>query len=188
MRYLLFLSALLCFTRMEAQNESSLSLHYHAFNIFHSGLELGYDAPLLKLESINKKEQKRWYQLYLGPSLGVYNFRGNHTGITLGSDLGLKTIGHNGFEVEIFGGAHYLRTINANQTFELNNNGDFEEVKAAGQHYYQWRLGIGFGKNFLPKGHPFSVNVKVGASQTPPQPSPSITPNIWVGTNYYFNQ
>lgn len=183
-----FLLALFYLASMEAQNTSSLSLHYHAFNLFHTGVEVGYDTPLLKLESINKKENKRWYQLYLGPSLGIYNFRGNNTGITLGSDLGLKTIGHKGFEVEVFGGIHYLRAINANPTFELGNSGNFEPVKNAGHHYHQWRVGIGIGKNFLSKGHPFGVNVKIGASQIPPQPSPSISPNIWIGANYYFNQ
>jgi len=181
-----FLFALLYFTKVEGQNQASFSVHYHAYNFFHTGLELGYENQLLKLESTNKKDNKRWYQLYYGPSLGVYNFRGNHTGITLGTDLGLKTIGHKGFEMEVFGGMHYVRAINANETFELGSGGNFDKVNGAGNNYSQWRAGIGFGKNFLPQGKPFSINVKLGVSVTS-FPSPPYTPNIWVGANYYFN-
>lgn len=187
--FLYFVNTPLCISQEELKdiNQASFSVHYHAFNLLHAGTELGYDTPLLKIESTNKKEKKRWYQLYCGPSLGIYNFRGNHTGITLGSDLGFKTSGQKGFEMEVFGGLHYVRAINAHETFELGSNGNFEKVDAAGNNYIQWRAGLGFGKNFLAQGKLFSINVKLGVSQTS-FPSPPLTPNIWIGYHYFFKK
>lgn len=176
----------LCFTKIEGQNQASLRLHYFAYNYFHPGLEIGYELPIIAIQKTTKKDRQRWHQVYLAPNLGVYYHKRNHTGILLGSDLGLKTIGSSGFEMQIFGGAHYLRTQLANKTFEQQTNGSFEQIKGAGNNHFQWRAGLGFGKNFLPKQEkPLSINLKLGIAQQHFPGSP-VVPNIWLGINYYL--
>ena len=184
-KIILILFALGCYLYLEAQNTPSISLHYHAYTFLHTGFEIGYENKLLGWEHTNKKDKQHWYQIYYGPSFGIYNYRGNHTGITLGSDLGLKTIGAKDFEFELFAGGHYLRAKNANTTFEQQSDGSFETVKGAGNNYFQWRAGLGIGKNFLPQGKPYSINLKLGVSQ-PEFPANLIIANIWIGGNYFF--
>ncbi|MFK8038918.1 MAG: hypothetical protein AB8B74_11545 [Crocinitomicaceae bacterium] len=180
--------SLIILRQVNAQNQPSISLHYHAFNLFHSGLEIGYEGALLKREKTSKKERTRFSQIYCGPSIGIYHFRGNYTGITMGIDIGAKLIIFNSLELEIFGGTHYLRAQNTSKTYKQTNNGGFEKISGAGNNYLQWRAGIRFGKNFLSNGKPISINLKLGASQLPDLPSPTITPNIWIGLNYYFKK
>lgn len=168
-----------------AQNQASVSLNYHGYNLLHNGLEVAYAAPLLSWQKTNKKDRMRWYQIYYSPGIGAYSYRGNHLGLTVGTDAGGKITWDKGFEFEVFGGLHYLRTWNANPTYEQDGAQNFSRVRGAGNNYRQWRAGIGFGKNFLPKGLPFSVNVKLGVSQAN-FPSPPLTPNVWIGVHYFF--
>ncbi len=170
---------------LPAQNEPSIRLQYQGYNLFHAGLEVGYESSLLHWYTSTKKEKQRWYQVYYAPNLGVYNFKGNHVGFTLGTDLGAKMTFNKGFELELFGGAHFVRAQNAQTTFTQNTEGGFSEVNGAGNNYFQWRAGLGFGKNFLPQGKPFSVHMKLGITKTS-FPSPPITPNVWIGVNYFF--
>lgn len=188
MKRLLTISIILwSYLGVMGQDQAAFTVHYNAYNLFHPGIEIGYQLPLFSKTVINKKENKRWYQVDLHPNMATYYHWNNHTGLLLGSDLQLKTISNGGFEFQVFGGGHYLRTILGNPTFKQVANGSFEEVKFAGGNYFHWRAGFGFGLNLIPKyDKPYAFNIKAGVTQ-PNLPGSPIIPNLWLGVNYYFN-
>ncbi len=184
LRILFLLAGLLISSQSKGQ--TSLALYYNAYNYFHPGVELALHHDLISASKKWKSGKVRKFNLGLAPSISAYHLWNNHTGLLAGSDLVVKTISNGGYEFNTFVGGHFLRVALANETYSANSQGSFEEVSFPGRNKFHWRFGIGIGKQWIEKRHPFSINVRAGITQ-PNLPGSPIVPNLWFGGHYFFN-
>ena len=166
--------------QLVAQESPSLRFHIQGYNYVFPGFEVAYEQPLL---TKNFGESNRKVQLIAAPSVDFYQYKGNHTGISLNGELNLKYADARGIEFLLFGGYGLLESILSGDVYELDENGEFTSSKLKANLYSQWKSGIGIGKRMNDK--PFGVNLRLGVRYAA-LPAAVIVPNLSIGVNWYF--
>ncbi len=185
-KYLIVLALhIISFQKMKGQ--SSIGTYYNAFAWVHPGLEIEYQETLFSANKIWNSGKMRRFEFKIAPSAGMYHLWNNHSGIILGSDLVLETTSNGGYSFNLFSGGHLHNAFLANPTFETSTEGGFEEVRLPVRRQFQWRIGFGFGKDWLKTGKPYAIKVKLGITQ-PNLPGSLVIPNAWIGAHYYINR
>ncbi len=187
MKNLILITFLLFFSfNLFAQKQHSFRLHLQGYNLVNPGIELAYEMPLITATKTNKKTKNRHYQIAVSPVFEFYHQRINHSGLSLGADLILRTISHKGFEIMAFGNTSLLQTILAGEIYELDDNNQFTSGRLKGNRHFQWKTGIGFGYNAMKtKQKPYAVNMRLGIRQQNMPASP-IVGTISIGMNYFL--
>ncbi len=193
MRIIILLSLIFTFSlHLTAQEvvdfeapQKSLKIHLQAVNGTFPGAELAYEFPLLRKTQTN---QKRYYQINIGPQVEYYRHSGFHSGLVIGADTKWLTQGHKGFEYFVFGGAGLLQTILIGEVYEQTENGTFEKSKYKGNRHLQLKAGLGFGFNAWQKHNkPYALNTRIGIRQQHLPGSPLVF-TLSGGINYYFTK
>lgn len=148
-----------------------LSVAYYGENAIHPGLKLGtYFTVWSKEKSkIYRNENKAWKfgtksklnELNVDFNFGGYSHPNNHSGYF--TNLGMTFLHKNQRTDRLFGvsfEAGYLRRDYKFKTYELDENGNIREVKAAGNNALSFGLAPQFGQEVTVSDHTVRFYVK----------------------------
>lgn len=140
---LLALAALLALPGPEAQAQQ-LRMAYFGETVTHYGLKVAYEYPLISRIKTRNSARK---DFLFTPGIAVYNHPRNHVGLILSPELAYQRTGRRGGVFEVSLSNSYFRYFLAGQTFEVDENGGFRQVKMAGRGAYLPTVSVGFGRD-----------------------------------------
>ncbi len=145
--------------------ELPISVAYYGESGFHPGFKVGtyktvWSAEKSKLYRTKRRKEKygtktKLRELNIDFGLGLYSHPNNHTGyfVQTGATY-LRTKLRKNRQMGIGLEIGYLRRANKFKTYELNEDGTFGEVSAAGNNAMSFGLAPQFGQEFSIKDNP----------------------------------
>lgn len=148
-----------------------ISVSYYGDNVFHPGIKLGsyhtiwsIEKPSTYLSSKRRDKygtKRKLKELNLDFNFGGYSHPNSHNGYFLNTGLTfLRTNLRKNCQIGISLEAGYLRRNNKFITYELDSNGDIQEVKGAGNNALLIGLAPQFSKEFSIAEKPVRFYIK----------------------------
>ncbi len=140
-------------------SEYHLRVAYFGEFITHPGFKLGVETPF----SVRLKEKKRITKeksKLLAASVGMYHHVDNHYGTFLLTEVGGKGTRPKGFTTERWMGIGYFRSWLASPTFEVDDNGEVDQLTGAGRNRVMLSFAYGIGWDLSRHGLPLRWNLK----------------------------
>ena len=132
-----------------------LTLGYYNDKFGSHGLRVGYEKPVwMKFRNTTEKPSVK-HTWMVKANLNFYNHQRHHTGVSAVATFGYRYTSKAGFIVEpLHVGTGYLRSFLSGETYEINPDGGFREVKWDGNSTFilPYLQLIGLGYDFRQKG------------------------------------
>jgi hypothetical protein len=179
----------------------SLEVSYFGETAIHPGIKTGISYTFWEKE----KSRKRWskgrqgrlgpkvktHQFVTGANLAFYNHANNHSGLLPNAMIGWQKINQRrGTMIGAQLGIGYLLRIYNIPTYELGENGNPEQVTAAGRGQFAPSLSILWGKDLSVKGDkPISWYIKPALFLLAPY-NHTVLPNfaLELGISYHLSR
>jgi hypothetical protein len=197
--YLVIMLLGLCSQALSAQENNSekkyrygLSVSYFGHNGIHPGLKIAAEYPVWFGNSERQKQRRLktiHRTLLVGANIGFYNHNQNHTGLIFDVSYGYRKLSRKTFKFEALINTGYLRTFNAGETYEVQDDGSVKQIKSAGRNYGIIGLAIGLGQYFPTIKRPFAWHARPGLTfQGPYNTSFNLFFTFEVGVTYNFKK
>lgn len=139
------------------RQELPLSISYFSNFITDPGIKIGIERPLFAFQKSKTTQNGcvriNMYQFFNTLNLGYYFVKEHSHTMFLNTEIGYRKTRKVGFKTEILIGVGYLRTFLTDETYEVDNQGNVDLVKAAGSNYFMPSISLGIGYDNAKK-HP----------------------------------
>lgn len=125
-------------------------------SIFNEGIHIPISSGFMSIPmhpGISLGLERRYNEnpkniLFQNLNLGLYLHNSFEHGLYLNTETGYRHIYKPGIQNEILIGLGYLHTFSASRQYELNNNGEFEEINTKGRPHLMISASLGLGYDF----------------------------------------
>lgn len=176
----------------QMEQQQAISIGYYGDFFSHPGLTVKHELPLqykLKIKEQRGSTQQRHRFKLLRSSITIYYHGGNHIGLMSLPEYVLRRIKENGKKREFAVGFGYHRSFLDAKTYRLNEAGQFERLKGAGQNSWITSFSYAFGKDYrLQAAKPWAWDISFGIMARGPYNS-SVLLGLYGGLHltYFFN-
>lgn len=127
-----------------------LDVSYFGEVIAHPGMSVGLDYTLksraVRIARFTEEARFKRTHWFVGGEAAGYRHRGNHVGLLLGGRAGIRRQSARFFLFEAMLGASYFHKRLDGTTYEVNDAGEFEEVRFKGRPKFSPSIAFGVGQ------------------------------------------